>query len=62
LALEQKPKVLVIETLTDKNKIMDIAIQSGFKVVFPEMSGYNTWFVESGFWDESLKRILTKNQ
>jgi len=57
LALEQKPKVLVIETLTDKNKIMDIAIQSGFKVVFPEMSGYNTWFVESGFWDESLKRI-----
>ena len=62
LALEHKPKVMVIETLTDKNQIIATAVESGFKVVFPEISGYNTWFVKSEFWDESLKRFLMNTQ
>lgn len=57
LSLEEKPKVMVIETLTNQNEIASAAVHEGYMEIFPEISGYNTWFVESGMWNEFLKSL-----
>lgn len=56
LELEEKPKVMIIETLTNQKEIVSAAVDEGYLEIFPEFSGYNPWFVESGFWNEFLKR------